>query len=104
MKSKKGSTVKSKPTKGHVKTPAQVEATLELLYKPFPEIAAAIKARSGKILERWQTLVRENLPTADELTLTQLRDDMPMVLMRFAEALKASKPASVDALIDVSSA
>jgi len=45
--------------------------------RSFPELAAALRARAGRILERWEGAVRHTLPTADELTFTQLRDTFP---------------------------
>src|SRR5690349_20992141 len=38
--------------------------------KSFPELAAAVRARAAVTLTRWETAVKEILPTADELTHT----------------------------------
>lgn len=85
--------------------PAQLDVTLELLRRrPFPEIAAAIRARAGIILERWQTQVKQSLPTADELTMLQLRDDMPAVLDHLATALEVVGATKVDFLMEASAA
>jgi signal transduction histidine kinase len=46
-----------------------------------------MRARSGPILERWVTAVREALPTADELTFVQVRDNIPVLLNELADAL-----------------
>ena len=43
--------------------------TLELLkYASFPALAAGLTARIESIMKRWQLVVCEKLPTADELT------------------------------------
>ena len=58
----------------------------------FPELAAALKTRCGTIVERWEEASREVLPMADELTLTQLRDHVPMVIDELSEALASDRP------------
>jgi signal transduction histidine kinase len=77
--------------------------TLDLLkYSAFPELAAALRARSEAILRRWQELVRHRLPDANKLTLEQLRDDLPQVLAEMARALEAQDSGSVVGLGKVS--
>jgi signal transduction histidine kinase len=64
------------------------DATLDLLkFKPFPALAQAVRASSEAILSRWQALVCDKLPSADELTRTQLRDELPQVLAELADTL-----------------
>src|SRR5437763_1044341 len=58
----------------------------------FPELAAALKARCGTIVERWEDASREALPAADELTLSQLRDHVPMVIDELSDALASDRP------------
>ncbi len=66
------------------------DTTLDLLkYSPFPALAAGIRARRETILDRWQKVVRHKLPTADELTLSQLRDDLPRILSEMADTLES---------------
>lgn len=65
----------------------------------FPALAAALRACMAKALARWERVVREVLPKADELTFTQLRDDMPQVLRRVAEALE-QKGTRLDKLLN----
>jgi signal transduction histidine kinase len=55
----------------------------------FPEIAKALRERSVTVLERWEAECREKLPDADELTLTQLRDHLPLVIDDIIERLQS---------------
>lgn len=69
----------------------------------FPEVAAALRARHAPILEQWEAVVRQTLPTADELTLVQFRDNTPRVLEQMAEALATTQAAPIDRLMSISS-
>src|SRR3954470_20153686 len=66
-----------------------------LTRRSFPELAGAVRARSGPIVERWVAAVRNALPTADELTFVQVRDSLPKLLNQLADALALTenKPA-----------
>src|SRR5688572_15203699 len=67
--------------------------TMDLLkYRPFPELAAAVRERKTVVTERWQKAVQETLPAAHELTLMQLRDELPLTLEAMAAALEATDP------------
>jgi len=78
------------------------DATLDLLrFQSFPLIAAAIDIRMEAILDRWQKLVRQKMPTADELTLTQLRDELPIVLNELSQTLAADDGSHFDRLKEV---
>src|SRR4051794_17138106 len=57
--------------------------------RSFPELAAALRARAARILERWDGAGRPTPPPADELTRTQLRDTFPRLLEQSADALAA---------------
>ncbi len=65
----------------------------------FPELASALRSCAPKALARWESVVCEVLPKADELTFTQLRDDMPQVLKRVAETLE-QKGTRLDKLLN----
>lgn len=54
----------------------------------FPDLAAAIRARRKRIVDRWEKLVRETLPRADSLPVAQLRNHLPQILEQIATALK----------------
>lgn len=60
--------------------------------RKFPQIAAALRARSQYILSEWDALVRDVLPSADRLTFDQLRDDLPEVIERMATSLESDRP------------
>jgi len=76
----------------------------QLIYRAFPEIAAALRARIEPIVQRWQRVVKETLPHADELTFAQIRDDLPGVLEHMAKALESNRPRHTQNLMDASSA
>ena len=68
----------------------------------FPEASKALRARFARVLERWQAAVRESLPAAEELTLTQLRDHVPLILEQIIEALETNQPGSAERLDEIS--
>jgi signal transduction histidine kinase len=67
--------------------------------RKFPEIAAALRARSSYIMTEWEAMVREVLPSADRLTFDQLRDDLPQVVARMANALESDRPGQTEELL-----
>jgi signal transduction histidine kinase len=67
--------------------------------KAFPELAAAVRARAGSVLARWEGAVKEILPTADELTHGQLRNSLPDTLENLACALESSKASPTRTLL-----
>lgn len=67
--------------------------------KSFPELATAVRARAAVTLTRWETAVKEILPTADELTRTQIRNSLPEILENLATALESSKASPTRALL-----
>ena len=69
----------------------------------YPEMAGVVRARAGAILQRWEGLVREALPRADELTFTQLRDDMPQVLEQIVRSLESDRPQHTERLNEMTS-
>src|SRR5438270_10024844 len=72
-----------------------------LTARPFPEVAAALRVCLPRLLERWQVLVRQNLPKADELTFAQLRDDLPEVIEQLAKALETAAPRHMREFYDI---
>jgi signal transduction histidine kinase len=60
-----------------------------MMRRAFPELAAAVEGQSARILERFRGMVKDALPSADELTLTELVDHLPQVLEDLAGALAA---------------
>jgi signal transduction histidine kinase len=75
--------------------------TMDLLkYRPFPELAAALRQRKAMVIERWLETVRTTLPAAHELTLTQVRNELPQTLELMAGALEADDPKPTKDLMD----
>jgi signal transduction histidine kinase len=67
--------------------------------KAFPELATAIRARAANVLTRWENAVKEILPTADELTHSQLRNSLPETIESLAKALESSQASPTRALL-----
>lgn len=77
------------------------DLTLDLLaHHPFPQLAAALRARLDFIIPEWEIAVRSTLPAADELTLQQLRNSLPSILEEIAAALASGKPQATLELIE----
>lgn len=70
----------------------------------FPDLAAAVGRRAEAITRRWEQIVREVLPKADELTFSQLRDDIPRMLGQIADSLQRAGIRHVDNLLALSEA
>jgi signal transduction histidine kinase len=76
--------------------------SLELLSgRAYPELARALRGGIEPVVQRWIEVVRRALPSADELTFTQLRNDMPRVLEQVARALESDQPFATRKLQDV---
>jgi signal transduction histidine kinase len=71
-----------------------------LKYQPFPALAEAVRTSVAKVMERWQAAVKRTLPTANELTIKQLHNDLPNMLGLIADALEADEPKATKALMD----
>jgi signal transduction histidine kinase len=69
--------------------------------RAYPEAAAALRVAIDTIIRRWEQIVRQSLPSADQLTLTQVRDDMPKVLEQVAKALESDAPYATRKLAQV---
>jgi signal transduction histidine kinase len=69
-----------------------------LTRRSYPELAGAVRARSAQILERWVTAVRQALPTADELTFAQVRDNLPTLLNELADALALTETTPAESI------
>jgi len=79
--------------------------TLKLLRnQSFPELAVAVRDSAEAVLGRWIAVVRETMPTADELTLNQLRDDLPYILNGIAHTMEAKGEGATEDLKAVSNA
>lgn len=72
-----------------------------LIGSSFPELAASVKAVAANTLAEWERAVREALPAADRLAMAQLRDDLPAVLQRVADALESDRRNETEVLGDM---
>jgi len=70
----------------------------------FPDLAAAVRRRAEAITRRWEQIVCQVLPKADELTFNQLRDDVPRMLGQIADSLQRAGIRHVDNLLALSEA
>lgn len=79
--------------------------TIDLLtLRPMPELAAHLRERIPRIVERWAEAVERHLPDADPLTVKQVRDSIPAVLDKIALALETTGPEASVVLAEVSTA
>jgi signal transduction histidine kinase len=53
----------------------------------FPELAAALRSETPRIIEAWIGEVRRAVPSAHDLTDDQIRDHQPVILPAMADAL-----------------
>jgi len=61
-----------------------------MMRQSFPDLASAVRSRAPRIMEHFRDLVKQSLPSADELTLAELTDHLPHVLEDLAVALAAT--------------
>ena len=73
-----------------------------LKYRPFPDLAAAVRARTAVAVDRWLAAVKLTLPAANELTFTQIRNRLPDTLASMADALEAEDPKATKDLMNTS--
>jgi signal transduction histidine kinase len=71
-----------------------------LKYRAFPELAGAVRHCCDAVIARWQEAVRETLPSAHQLTLSQVRNSLPHTLEVMACALEARDPKPTKELMD----
>ena len=78
------------------------DPTVDLLAtRPFPRIAAALRARKGTVLRRWENAIKKLLPHADALTLHQLRDHLPQILDQTVDTLAACHSSPLSELVEM---
>ena len=82
--------------------PPEVDDLLAL--RCMPEVAAALRERLERIVQRWTEAVDRYLPHADPLTVKQVRDSIPSVIDKIALALESDSPAAITVLTEVGTA
>ncbi len=70
-----------------------------LLAGSFTELAAVLRGQADAIVPSWENMVREVLPAADALTISQLRDHIPMTLDRLADVLESTSIGTINQFI-----
>ena len=81
------------------------EETKDLLaLRAMPEVAAALRARVQRVIERWTEAVERHLPDADPLTVKQIRNSIPTVLEKIAQALESDRAGATEVLEEVGTA
>src|SRR4051812_24429206 len=73
-----------------------------LKYRAMPEVAAALREAEEEILAQWKRKVIETLPAADELTMQQLEDHLPLLIDKLAAALESNESQQTHELVAVS--
>ena len=77
------------------------DLTLDLLaYHAFPLLASALKLRQDAILQAWEAAVVQTLPSADALTLQNLRNSIPLILQEIIDAFASDKPSTTRDLVE----
>jgi signal transduction histidine kinase len=80
----------------------EAEEIVDLLaFQPMPAMAAALRSTQERAIARWDALVRQLLPDADQLTSKEVRDSIPAILEQMARALESSDPAPTDRLSEL---
>jgi signal transduction histidine kinase len=74
---------------GEISTVENPSVTL-MMRQAFPELAAALRNRTSRILEHFRAAVKDVLPSADELTFAELLDHLPHAIEDLAVALAAT--------------
>lgn len=68
------------------------------MIQPHPKVAAILRDHADLILDRWAAEVRSTLPSADELTMKQLRDDLPELMKYITHRLAKADLVSQESL------
>jgi hypothetical protein len=66
----------------------------------FSELATALRVQTANVVPSWESMVREALPSADSLTLAQLRNRIPDILAQLVEVLESTTAVKMNELID----
>ena len=71
----------------------------QLMHRPFPEVAEALRAEAEAITAAWDAVVREAMPQMRHLTVIELRDSTPQILLAIADALASDDPEVIRELV-----
>lgn len=69
-------------------------------YRPFPEVANAIRSQSNRILDEWRGRTLFSMPQLGDLTVQEFKDDIARILAAMADALESNDPPDVRRLVE----
>ena len=72
-----------------------------LKYQAFPELADAVRQCKQAVIDRWEAMVRDVLPAANELTMQDIRNSLPETIEQMAAALEADEPRATKDLMEL---
>jgi signal transduction histidine kinase len=72
-----------------------------LKYQAFPELANAVRQCTQVVIDRWEAMVREVMPAANELTVQDIRNSLPDTIEQMASALEADEPRATKDLMEI---
>lgn len=75
-----------------------------LARRASPELARALRSRASRVVERWTEAVEKYIPDADPLTFKQVRNSIPAVLEKIAQALESDSPEATLVLEEIGTA
>ncbi len=67
--------------------------------RAFPEMAEALRSLAEPVLSDWEKYLRQTISPAMALSFNQLRDGLPDILAKMADALASGEPAEVARLV-----
>jgi signal transduction histidine kinase len=73
---------------------------VQLTHRPFPEVADALRASVDQITLAWDAAVRKAMPQMQRLTIDELKDSTPQILVCMADALASDDPKVIEELIE----
>ncbi len=76
----------------------------QLTHLPFPELAEILRSRVDAITVTWDKAVRRAMPQMQHLTLDELKDSTPVILMAIADALASDDPDEIREVVSRSPA
>lgn len=68
-------------------------------YRPFPEIATALRSQSMRILADWRRRTLSSMPELVQLTAKEFENDIALILAKMADALESNEPPDLQRLL-----
>ena len=70
-------------------------------YRPFPEMAQALRSQSSRILEEWRGRTLFSMPELNELSVKEFQDDIARILSAMADALESNDPPDLRRMVQI---